>query len=122
MVANLEHAMFLPTFSLYARNNTTFSVFIYNNVYLSLNLSKFWKRSFAQSQETRDRDKIHALTNFYSSEIKLSPSPELVREASIPLSVFIGVLATWAVISVLALLWCHLYHKKITATKPETET
>lgn len=57
-----------------------------------------------------------------SKEIKLSPSPELVREASIPLSVFVGVLATWAVISVLALLWCHLYHKKITATKPETET
>ncbi|XP_078358971.1 fibroblast growth factor receptor-like 1 isoform X2 [Oculina patagonica] len=53
------------------------------------------------------------------------PSPKLAlsrsREAKIPLSVFIGVLSTWAVITTLALLWCHLYHKKITATKPGIE-
>ncbi|KAJ7336587.1 Fibroblast growth factor receptor 4 [Desmophyllum pertusum] len=54
---------------------------------------------------------------------KPSSKPVLTRsrEAKIPLSVFIGVLSTWAVITTLALLWCHLYHKKTTATKPGIE-
>lgn len=43
------------------------------------------------------------------------------REAKIPLSVFIGVLSTWAVITTIALLWCHLYHKKIRAAKTGVE-
>lgn len=59
-----------------------------------------------------------------NATVRIPPAKQAIsraREAKIPLSVFIGVLSTWAVITTTALLWCHLYHKKIMAEKTGIE-
>lgn len=105
----------------------------YRSAFLSERTDK-WKGSEESLSDTTENPEKNYLAKHHNTESSLStetnvkldnPSRKHVlsrsREAKIPLSVFIGVLSTWAVITTIALLWCHLYHKRITATKPGKE-
>jgi len=105
----------------------------YRSAFLSEKTDR-WKGSEESLSDTTANPEKNYLAKHHNTESSLStetnvtldnPSPKPVlsrsREAKIPLSVFIGVLSTWAVITTIALLWCHLYHKRITATKPGIE-
>ncbi|XP_068709960.1 fibroblast growth factor receptor-like 1 isoform X2 [Montipora foliosa] len=94
----------------------------YRNAFLTA-LNKLWRGSgdtlthATVNSEKSNQANSENLGTLPTRETKLSssskPRTSRSREPKIPLSVFIGVLSTWAVITAMALLWCHFYHTNI---------
>lgn len=113
----------LGMYTCYVSNHLGFN---YRNAFLSEREKVSKGTKDEPSNTTPDPEKrYHANQENWETSVtkdtKLSPSPNAVlsrsREPQIPLSVFITVLSTWAVITTLALFLCHLYHKKIISSK-----
>lgn len=92
----------------------------YRSAFLSPR-NKLWRGSLSDTVTTKYPDQRYqaypgnqGTLPTRGKELSFSPQQRLSqsRETSIPLRLFIGVLSIWVVITTLALLWCHFFHKK----------